>query len=120
MASALSQVSITYTVRAFGAVTLASVMTVRQVVSISLNAFLFHEPLVALQWVGLGLIILPVFFGGTGYKKELEMEGAATMKRGTGGERALVGSRTTNMTSVLIDGNHREWLRSSNNNNDVV
>ena len=120
MASALAQVSITYTVRAFGAVTLASVMTVRQVVSISLNAFLFHEPLVALQWVGLGLILLPVFFGGAGYKKELEMEGAATMKRGTGGERALVGSRTTNMTSVLIDGNHHEWLRNSTNNNDVV
>ena len=54
MASALAQVSITYTIRAFGAVTLASVMTVRQVVSISLNAFLFHERLVALQWVGLG------------------------------------------------------------------
>ena len=132
MASALAQVSITYTIRAFGAVTLASVMTVRQVVSISLNAFLFHEPLVALQWVGLSLILLPVFFGGAGYKKELETRNtSAGMKRRTGGgegeeEGALAGSRTTNMTSVLIDhGNHHHTRRLrggkvNNNNEDVV
>jgi adenosine 3'-phospho 5'-phosphosulfate transporter B2 len=132
MASALAQVSITYTIRAFGAVTLASVMTVRQVVSISLNAFLFHEPLVALQWVGLSLILLPVFFGGAGYKKELETRNtSAGMKRRTGGgegeeEGALAGSRTTNMTSVLIDhGNHHHTRRLrggkvTHKNEDVV
>ena len=69
MASALAQVSITYTVRAFGAVTLASVMTVRQVVSISLNVSL-SRALVALQWVGLGLIfLLPVFSAALGIRK---------------------------------------------------
>lgn len=132
MASALAQVSITYTIRAFGAVTLASVMTVRQVVSISLNAFLFHEPLVASQWVGLSLILLPVFFGGAGYKKELETGNtSAGMKRRTGGgegeeEGALAGSRTTNMTSVLIDhGNHHHTHRLrggkvTHKNEDVV
>jgi len=63
ISSALSQISITYTIRAFGAVTLATVLTIRQVFSISLNAFLFHEPLVALQWIGLALILVPLFFG---------------------------------------------------------
>jgi len=108
MASALAQVSITYTIRAFGAVTLASVMTVRQVVSISLNAFLFHEPLVLLQWVGLGFILLPVFFGGAGYKKELETTVGGNIASGG----ALAGSRTTKMTSVLIDGNQQQHRRS--------
>jgi hypothetical protein len=107
-------------------------MTVRQVVSISLNAFLFHEPLVASQWVGLSLILLPVFFGGAGYKKELETRNtSAGMKRRTGGgegeeEGALAGSRTTNMTSVLIDhGNHHHTRRLrggkvTHKNEDVV
>jgi drug/metabolite transporter (DMT)-like permease len=108
MASALAQVSITYTIRAFGAVTLASVMTVRQVVSISLNAFLFHEPLVLLQWVGLGFILLPVFFGGAGYKKELETTAGGNIASGG----ALAGSRTTKMTSVLIDGSQQQHRRS--------
>jgi solute carrier family 35 (adenosine 3'-phospho 5'-phosphosulfate transporter), member B2 len=63
IASALSQISITYTIRAFGAVTLATVLTIRQVFSISLNAFLFHEPLAGSQWIGLVLILLPLFLG---------------------------------------------------------
>jgi len=63
ISSALSQISITYTIRAFGAVTLATVLTIRQVFSISLNAFLFHEPLAGSQWIGLVLILLPLFLG---------------------------------------------------------
>lgn len=72
LSSAFSQVAITYTIRAFGAVALASILTVRQVVSIALNAFVFHESLVPLQWCGMCLILLPALFCGGWFKKELE------------------------------------------------
>ena len=72
LCSAFSQIAITYTIRAFGAVTLASIVTVRQVVSIVLNSFVYHEKLVPLQWFGMGLIVLPALFGGDWYRKELE------------------------------------------------
>ena len=72
LSSAFSQVAITYTIHAFGAVTLASIMTIRQVVSIALNSVVFRESLNTLQWLGLGFIVLPAVLSGDWFKKELE------------------------------------------------
>jgi len=72
LSSAFSQVAITYTIHAFGAVTLASIMTIRQVVSIALNSVVFHESLNTLQWLGLGFIVLPAVLSQDWFKKELE------------------------------------------------
>jgi multidrug transporter EmrE-like cation transporter len=44
----------------FGAVTLASVMTFRQFLSVVISCFLFGQPLSAVQWVGVLMVLAPV------------------------------------------------------------
>jgi adenosine 3'-phospho 5'-phosphosulfate transporter B2 len=49
VASCVSQFTISYTIFCFGAVTLASVMTFRQFLSVVISCFLFGSPVGALQ-----------------------------------------------------------------------
>ena len=60
VSAAVSQFAISYTIFCFGAVTLASVMTFRQFLSVVISCFLFGAPLSALQWTGLLMVLAPV------------------------------------------------------------
>lgn len=51
-ASTCRQLSILYTIREFGAVVLATIMTTRQFFSILLSCIIFMHPLSKLQWIG--------------------------------------------------------------------
>ncbi len=61
VSAAVSQFAISYTIFCFGAVTLASVMTFRQFISVVISCFLFGNPLSGLQWVGVAMVLAPVF-----------------------------------------------------------
>ena len=61
VSAAVSQFAISYTIFCFGAVTLASVMTFRQFLSVVISCFLFGAPLSAPQWGGLAMVLAPVF-----------------------------------------------------------
>ena len=61
VSAAVSQFAISYTIFCFGAVTLASVMTFRQFISVVISCFLFGAPLSVLQWSGLAMVLAPVF-----------------------------------------------------------
>ena len=60
VSSAVSQFAISYTIFCFGAVTLASVMTFRQFISVVVSCFLFGAPLTMAQWFGVFLVLAPV------------------------------------------------------------
>ncbi|GMH07425.1 hypothetical protein Nepgr_009265 [Nepenthes gracilis] len=60
-----SQFFISYTIRTFGALTFATIMTTRQLVSILLSCLWFAHPLSSAQWVG------AVFVFGSLYVKSL-------------------------------------------------
>ena len=60
VSSAVSQFAISYTIFCFGAVTLASVMTFRQFISVVISCFLFGSPLTLAQWFGVCLVLAPV------------------------------------------------------------
>ena len=60
VSAAVSQFAISYTIFCFGAVTLASVMTFRQFLSVVISCFLFGAPLSFLQWAGLLMVLAPV------------------------------------------------------------
>lgn len=60
VASCVSQFAISYTILCFGAVTLASIMTFRQFLSVVLSCFLFGTPLSLVQWFGVLLVLTPV------------------------------------------------------------
>ena len=60
VASCVSQFAISYTIFCFGAVTLASVMTFRQFLSVVISCFLFGQPLSIVQWFGVLLVLAPV------------------------------------------------------------
>ncbi|ACO70546.1 Drug/Metabolite transporter superfamily, partial [Micromonas commoda] len=57
VSSAVSQFAISYTIFCFGAVTLASVMTFRQFISVVISCFLFGSPLTLAQWFGVCLVL---------------------------------------------------------------
>ena len=57
----MSQFAISYTIFCFGAVTLASVMTFRQFLSVVISSFIFGNPLSGLQWLGVLMVLVPVF-----------------------------------------------------------
>ena len=61
VSAAVSQFAISYTIFCFGAVTLASVMTFRQFLSVVISCFLFGAPLSPPQWTGLAMVLAPVF-----------------------------------------------------------
>ncbi|MQL74283.1 hypothetical protein Taro_006646, partial [Colocasia esculenta] len=52
----ISQFFISYTIRTFGALTFATIMTTRQLVSIFLSCMWFGHPLSPIQWVGAALV----------------------------------------------------------------
>ena len=60
VSAAVSQFAISYTIFCFGAVTLASVMTFRQFLSVVISCFLFGSPLSIMQWTGLMMVLAPV------------------------------------------------------------
>ena len=60
VSAAVSQFAISYTIFCFGAVTLASVMTFRQFLSVVISCFLFGSPLSVMQWTGLMMVLAPV------------------------------------------------------------
>ena len=60
VSAAVSQFAISYTIFCFGAVTLASVMTSRQFLSVVISCLLFGAPLSFLQWAGLLMVLAPV------------------------------------------------------------
>ena len=61
VSAAVSQFAISYTIFCFGAVTLASVMTSRQFLSVVISSFIFGNPLSGLQWLGGLMVLVPVF-----------------------------------------------------------
>ena len=59
VSAAVSQFAISYTIFCFGAVTLASVMTFRQFLSVVISSFIFGNPLSGLQWLGVLMVLRP-------------------------------------------------------------
>uniref|UniRef100_A0A803MGT4 Uncharacterized protein n=1 Tax=Chenopodium quinoa TaxID=63459 RepID=A0A803MGT4_CHEQI len=55
-----SQFFISYTIRTFGALTFATIMTTRQLISILLSCLWFAHPLSPLQWLGAAAVLLLV------------------------------------------------------------
>ena len=60
--STAAQFSIAYTVKCYGAVTLASIMTFRQFISVVISCYLFGAALNIIQWFGILLILAPLAF----------------------------------------------------------
>jgi len=61
-ASTCGQLSILYTIREFGAVVLATIMTTRQFFSILLSCIIFMHPLSKLQWIGTVIVFISLYF----------------------------------------------------------
>jgi len=62
LASTCGQLCILYTIREFGALLLATIMTTRQILSISLSSIIFMHPLSELQSVGSVLVFLSLYY----------------------------------------------------------
>lgn len=56
-----SQFFISYTIRTFGALTFATIMTTRQLVSILLSCIWFVHPLSWMQWVGAAIVFVALY-----------------------------------------------------------
>ena len=63
LAATIGQLFISHTIKTYGALVFATVMTTRQFISILLSCILFAHPLSAGQWVGTGAV-----FGALYYK----------------------------------------------------
>ena len=61
-ASTCGQLCILYTIREFGALLFATIMTTRQFLSILLSCIIFMHPLTALQWLGTGLVFASLYY----------------------------------------------------------
>jgi len=91
-ASTAGQLCILYTIREFGALLFATIMTTRQFLSILLSCILFLHPLTAMQWVGTSMV-----FGALYYQAFLK--NARTQEKtedGGEGERPLLQGETKN------------------------
>ncbi|KAI8470415.1 MAG: UDP galactose transporter-related protein [Monoraphidium minutum] len=55
---------ISYTIKSFGALTFATIMTTRQFLSILLSALIFRNPLTGGQWVGTALVVSALYYQG--------------------------------------------------------
>ncbi|KAL5082467.1 hypothetical protein RYX36_010888 [Vicia faba] len=64
----ISQFFISYTIRTFGALTFATIMTTRQLVSIMLSCVWFSHPLSWEQWIG-AVIVFGSLYGKSFWKK---------------------------------------------------
>ena len=61
-ASTCGQLCILYTIREFGALLFATIMTTRQFLSILLSCIIFMHPLTALQWVGTVMVFASLYY----------------------------------------------------------
>eukprot|EP00899_Mesostigma_viride_P022885 jgi/Mesvir1/3781/Mv08188-RA.1 len=61
-AATLGQMFISYTIRTYGALVFATIMTTRQFLSILLSCILFGHPLSIGQWFGTGLVFGPLYY----------------------------------------------------------
>ncbi|XP_078436062.1 UDP-galactose/UDP-glucose transporter 5-like isoform X2 [Wolffia australiana] len=64
----ISQFFISYTIRTFGALTFATIMTTRQLVSIFLSCLWFGHPLSSVQWAGV-VMVFGALYGGNLMKR---------------------------------------------------
>ena len=62
LSSAIGQLFILHTIKEFGALVFATVMTSRQFLSILLSCLIFMHPLTAQQWAGTGLIFSALYY----------------------------------------------------------
>ncbi len=53
---------ILYTIREFGALLFATIMTTRQFLSILLSCIIFMHPLTLMQWLGTGLVFVSLYY----------------------------------------------------------
>ena len=61
-ASTCGQLCILYTIREFGALLFATIMTTRQFLSILLSCIIFMHPLTALQWLGTVMVFASLYY----------------------------------------------------------
>ena len=61
-ASTCGQLCILYTIREFGALLFATIMTTRQFLSILLSCVIFMHPLTAPQWAGTALVFASLYY----------------------------------------------------------
>lgn len=113
VAASCGSIFITYTIKTFGALAFAAIMTTRQLLSVVLSSVVFRSPLTAGQWLGLlvtvGSLYLQVLTrdpkpagkGGGGGGVE---GGGANEGKAKGGERGpLVGPGALRVASRLED-----------------
>ena len=97
LASTLGQLFILYTIREFGSLTFATIMTSRQFLSILLSCVLFMHPLSGPQWVGTAAVFGALYFqaftrkggghgGGHGSSKKEESDSGGAGRGGPGAE----------------------------------
>ena len=91
-ASTCGQLCILYTIREFGALLFATIMTTRQFLSILLSCIIFMHPLTAMQWLGTGLVFASLYYQAfvkNAAKKEAEeKEGSVLAQAQVGGKAA--------------------------------
>ena len=91
-ASTCGQLCILYTIREFGALLFATIMTTRQFLSILLSCIIFMHPLTAMQWLGTGLVFASLYYQAfvkNAAKKEAEeKEGSVHAQAQVGGKAA--------------------------------
>ncbi|CAL6330732.1 unnamed protein product [Bathycoccus prasinos] len=72
VAAMLGQLSILYTIRAFGALLFATIMTTRQFLSILLSCLIFTHPLTFEQWLGTGMVFGSLYYQAHSKNKTLK------------------------------------------------
>eukprot|EP00775_Hariotina_reticulata_P005422 gene5422-5655_t len=69
-ASSSGSLFITYTIKTFGALVFAIIMTTRQFLSILLSSIFFGAPLTLGQWAGTGVVVVALYYQSVVSKKE--------------------------------------------------
>ena len=78
MASTMGQLFILYTIKEFGALLFATIMTTRQFLSILLSCVLFAHPLTWPQWGGTGMVFGSLYYKAFKGKEKKNGPGAAS------------------------------------------
>jgi hypothetical protein len=87
-AASLGSLVISHTIKTFGALIFATIMTTRQFLSILLSSFVFGSPLSGGQWLGTCVVMATLYYqGATGKSKPKggAANGAANGADGAGG-----------------------------------
>jgi adenosine 3'-phospho 5'-phosphosulfate transporter B2 len=77
VAAMLGQLCILYTIREFGALLFATIMTTRQFLSILLSCLIFMHPLTFMQWLGTAMVFGSLYYQA--YLKNQRATSAATV-----------------------------------------